>query len=162
MHLLGCASFNLVKRNAAPCGWKLCSFTLSRPCVGQSLSLLYFPSVNTLQKVIIMRFPPCSVLLSGLIFLARVSSLASTDTIQDMDAGQSGYRKRISLPRRSTVADDTEIPVPNHNMDPGIVDSAQFGQLWKKQFNNLEQVGAECDSTSRQAANPRRSSMQSR
>ncbi|KAK4984994.1 hypothetical protein LTR50_006268 [Elasticomyces elasticus] len=30
----------------------------------------------------------------------------------------------------------------NHNMDPAVVDSAQFGLLWKTPFNNLEQFYA--------------------
>lgn len=50
-----------------------------------------------------------------------VLGLASTDSYRDADAGQSGY-------------------LPNHNMDPAIVDSPQFGQLWKKAFNPNEQV----------------------
>ena len=51
----------------------------------------------------------------------RVSGFASTDTLQDADAAQSGY-------------------LPNHNMDPAVVDSAQFGLLWKIPFNYQEQV----------------------
>lgn len=54
-------------------------------------------------------------------FIPLVHSLADTDTIADADVQQSGY-------------------LPNHNMDPAIVDSAQFGQLWKQAFNTNEQV----------------------
>lgn len=31
---------------------------------------------------------------------------------------------------------------PNHNMDPNIVDSSAFGQLWKQGFQPLEQFYA--------------------
>lgn len=51
----------------------------------------------------------------------RVSAAASTDSYTDADIGQSGY-------------------LPNHNMDPAVVDSSEFGQLWKKTFNAQEQV----------------------
>ena len=44
-----------------------------------------------------------------------------TDSYSDADPAQSGY-------------------LPNHNMDPNVVASAEFGQLWKIPFNNLEQV----------------------
>ena len=50
------------------------------------------------------------------------AGLASTDSIRDADVGQSSY-------------------LPYHNMDPAVVNSAQFGQLWKIAFNRLEQVG---------------------
>lgn len=53
------------------------------------------------------------------------AALAPTDTISDADQMQSGY-------------------LPNHNMDPAVVDSAQFGQLWKMPFNAKEQVRAIC------------------
>ena len=51
----------------------------------------------------------------------QVAGVAPTDSYTDADPAQSGY-------------------LPNHNMDPAVVDSAQFGQLWKKTFNALEQV----------------------
>ena len=50
-----------------------------------------------------------------------VSGLAPTDEYRDADVAQSGY-------------------LPNHNMDPAVIDSSQFGQLWKVPFNALEQV----------------------
>jgi hypothetical protein len=53
--------------------------------------------------------------------VSRVAALASTDSISDADPAQSGY-------------------LPNHNMDPAVVDSAQFGQLWKIQNNFQELV----------------------
>lgn len=31
---------------------------------------------------------------------------------------------------------------PNHNMDPNIVNSAAFGQLWKVAFNSKEQASS--------------------
>jgi hypothetical protein len=48
-------------------------------------------------------------------------AVAPTDEYRDADPGQSGY-------------------LPNHNMDPAVVDSSQFGQLWKVPFNAKEQV----------------------
>lgn len=57
--------------------------------------------------------------------LPRVSAVASTDSYTDADPAQSGY-------------------LPNHNMDPAIVDSAEFGQLWKVPFNAQEQVRKIC------------------
>jgi iron transport multicopper oxidase len=54
-------------------------------------------------------------------FLSTVLALDPTDEYRDADVEQSGY-------------------LPNHNMDPAIVNSPQFGQLWKKAFNQAEQV----------------------
>lgn len=51
----------------------------------------------------------------------HVIALAPTDSYRDADVGQSGY-------------------LTNHNMDPAIVDSTQFGELWTKTFNVKEQV----------------------
>ena len=50
-----------------------------------------------------------------------VIAVASTDSYTDADVGQSGY-------------------LPNHNMDPAVVDSSEFGLLWKQTFNAQEQV----------------------
>ena len=56
-------------------------------------------------------------------FLSQGYGLAPTDSYRDADVGQAGY-------------------LDNHNMDPAVVDSAQFGQLWKVAFHDLEQGGA--------------------
>ena len=48
-----------------------------------------------------------------------VSSLGATDTIRDADLGCSGY-------------------LPNHNIDPNIVNSTTFGILWTNAYNSLE------------------------
>ncbi|RKU48393.1 hypothetical protein DL546_009359 [Coniochaeta pulveracea] len=48
---------------------------------------------------------------------AVVLSYASTDSIQDADAAQSGY-------------------LPNHNMDPNVVGGSSFGILWQTQVEN--------------------------
>ena len=58
---------------------------------------------------------------SAMSLLPQVSALASTDSPSDADPAQSGY-------------------LPNHNMDPAVVDSAGFGLLWKVQFNYQELV----------------------
>jgi iron transport multicopper oxidase len=55
-----------------------------------------------------------SLLILGLIPWL-VHSLASTDSVSDADPSQSGY-------------------LPNHNMDPSIVDSPIFGILWQDTF----------------------------
>lgn len=47
---------------------------------------------------------------------------ASTDSISDADPAQSGY-------------------LPNHNMDPNIVNSTAFKLLWNATFNAQELVG---------------------
>ena len=52
---------------------------------------------------------------------APIVAVDPTDEYRDADIEQSGY-------------------LPNHNMDPAIVDSPQFGQLWKIAFNKNEQV----------------------
>lgn len=44
--------------------------------------------------------------------LPGVLGAASTDEYRDADQLQSGY-------------------LPNHNMDPNVVDSSSFGQLWR-------------------------------
>jgi len=54
-------------------------------------------------------------------FFPTVIALDPTDEYRDADIEQSGY-------------------LPNHNMDPAIVNSPQFGQLWKIPFNSGEQV----------------------
>ena len=53
--------------------------------------------------------------------VVRVAAVASTDSYTDADIGQSGY-------------------LPNHNMDPAVVDSSEFGLLWKTSFTAQEQV----------------------
>ena len=55
--------------------------------------------------------------------VSNVVAVAPTDSYSDADPAQSGY-------------------LPNHNMDPAVVDSSQFGQLWKKTFNAQEQVSS--------------------
>ena len=60
-------------------------------------------------------------MVSAVALLPRVSGFASTDSPSDADPAQSGY-------------------LPNHNMDPAVVDSAEFGLLWKVPFNFQEQV----------------------
>ena len=61
-----------------------------------------------------------AVLASAII--VSVNALAPTDTYRDADDAQSGY-------------------LDSHNMDPAVVDSTTFGQLWKQAYNALEQVG---------------------
>lgn len=62
-----------------------------------------------------------ALLAAAFINLSNVAAVAPTDEYTDADPGQSGY-------------------LPNHNMDPAVVDSSQFGQLWKVPFNAKEQV----------------------
>lgn len=65
---------------------------------------------------------PCRWLITAAVaLLPQVSGYASTDSPSDADPAQSGY-------------------LPNHNMDPAVVDSAEFGLLWKVPFNFQEQV----------------------
>lgn len=68
-----------------------------------------------------MFLPRISLVALAVSCLQQASALAPTDSYRDADQGQSGY-------------------LPNHNMDPSVVDSAQFGQLWKVPFNLYEQV----------------------
>jgi hypothetical protein len=65
-------------------------------------------------------FLSSAVLLAAVLF-NRVADLAPTDEYRDADPQQSGY-------------------LPNHNMDPAIVNGPTFGQLWKAKFNQGEQV----------------------
>ena len=58
---------------------------------------------------------------AAFINFSNVAAVAPTDEYTDADPGQSSY-------------------LPNHNMDPAVVDSSQFGQLWKIPFNAMEQV----------------------
>jgi iron transport multicopper oxidase len=51
--------------------------------------------------------------------LSAVFGLAVTDSISDADPAQSGY-------------------LPNHNMDPAVVNSSAFSILWQKSFNTNE------------------------
>ncbi|KAK0104489.1 hypothetical protein ONS95_004777 [Cadophora gregata] len=67
-----------------------------------------------------MRF---SILIAALAMARHSFGVASYDEYRDADASQSGY-------------------LPNHNMDPSIVDSSAFGQIWKVAFNPKEQFYA--------------------
>jgi len=62
-----------------------------------------------------------SLFSSILLFLAlsAVHGLGVTDSISDADPAQSGY-------------------LPNHNMDPAVVNSSAFRLLWQKSFNANE------------------------
>ena len=53
--------------------------------------------------------------------IPRASAAGPTDSYTDADIGQGGY-------------------LPNHNMDPAVVDSTEFGLLWSTKNNPLEQV----------------------
>ncbi|KAF7895090.1 hypothetical protein EAF00_006904 [Botryotinia globosa] len=63
------------------------------------------------------------VLLTAIFSDILVQGLSSTDEYRDADLQQTGY-------------------LTNHNMDPGIIDSSSFGQLWKVAFNYQEQFYA--------------------
>jgi hypothetical protein len=65
-------------------------------------------------------FLSAAVVLAAAIF-SGVVAVDPTDEYRDADIEQSGY-------------------LPNHNMDPAIVNSPQFGLLWKIPFNAAEQV----------------------
>ncbi|KAH7403338.1 hypothetical protein BKA64DRAFT_706835 [Cadophora sp. MPI-SDFR-AT-0126] len=67
-----------------------------------------------------MRF---STLIAALAMARQSLGVASYDEYRDADVSQSGY-------------------LPNHNMDPNIVDSSAFGQIWKVAFNPKEQFYA--------------------
>ena len=68
-----------------------------------------------------MLFPFYYLLTLATALIPTVAAVASTDSYTDADPAQSGY-------------------LPNHNMDPAVVDSAGFGLLWKVPFNVNEQV----------------------
>lgn len=63
------------------------------------------------------------MLMWGVLFFLAVpwlaQSLAPTDSVAYMDPGQSGY-------------------LPNHNMDPSVVSSPEFGILWKNTYDSKE------------------------
>ncbi|TEY50792.1 hypothetical protein BOTCAL_0272g00040 [Botryotinia calthae] len=63
------------------------------------------------------------VLLTVILNVILVQGLSSTDEYRDADFQQTGY-------------------LTNHNMDPGIIDSSSFGQLWKVAFYYQEQFYA--------------------
>jgi hypothetical protein len=62
-----------------------------------------------------MRFLSTAVALLAATFINGVRGAAATDEYRDADPQQSSY-------------------LPNHNMDPAIINSPQFGQLWKTSF----------------------------
>ena len=68
-----------------------------------------------------MLFSTSALATLAIAFVQRAAGVGPTDSYGDADTAQSGY-------------------LPNHNMDPAVVDSSQFGQLWKVQFNPQEQV----------------------
>ncbi|KAL8661300.1 MAG: hypothetical protein Q9202_005725 [Teloschistes flavicans] len=57
------------------------------------------------------------------VIVPQVLAVGPTDSYTDADPGQSGY-------------------LPNHNMDPAVVDSSEFGLLWSTKYNALEQFYA--------------------
>lgn len=57
-------------------------------------------------------FSLAAVATAAAVIFPGVFGAASTDEYRDADQLQSGY-------------------LPNHNMDPNVVDSASFGQLWR-------------------------------
>ncbi|KAK6593884.1 WSC domain-containing protein-like protein 3 [Botrytis cinerea] len=63
------------------------------------------------------------VLLTVILNVVLIQGLSFTDEYRDADFQQTGY-------------------LTNHNMDPGIIDSSSFGQLWKVAFNYQEQFYA--------------------
>ncbi len=90
------------------------SFPLLRPTFSGQKSYIY--------QVSFVMIPSRWLTASLVALLPQVSGFASTDSPSDADPAQSGY-------------------LPNHNMDPAVVDSAEFGLLWKIPFNFQEQVG---------------------
>ena len=73
-----------------------------------------------LPVTLVMRFTFCVAVWATTCF-RQVLAVASYDEYRDADVEQSGY-------------------LPNFNMDPSVVDSAAFGQLWKVAFNTNELV----------------------
>lgn len=63
--------------------------------------------------------PAVAALWAG--FMGFSTALGPTDEYRDADISQSSY-------------------LTNHNMDPAVVDSSEFGQLWKYPFHAQEQV----------------------
>ncbi|KAL8688550.1 MAG: hypothetical protein Q9218_005568, partial [Villophora microphyllina] len=57
------------------------------------------------------------------VIVPQVLAVGPTDSYTDADPAQSGY-------------------LPNHNMDPAVVDSSEFGLLWSTKYNALEQFYA--------------------
>ena len=55
------------------------------------------------------------------VIVPQALAAAPTDSYTDADPAQSGY-------------------LPNHNMDPAVVDSTEFGLLWSNKYNNKEKV----------------------
>ncbi len=107
-----------VRISSPPVHLYICSAAHSFP--------LLCPAVSV-QKRYVYQVPFVMILSRWLIaslvaLLPQVSGFASTDSPSDADPAQSGY-------------------LPNHNMDPAVVDSAEFGLLWKISFNFQEQVG---------------------
>ena len=69
----------------------------------------------------IMLYCLCKLAAVAVALASQVAAVGPTDTYVDADVGQSGY-------------------LSNHNMDPAVVDSSAFGQLWTVPFNAKEQV----------------------
>lgn len=70
-----------------------------------------------------MRFSTAAIAILASTLVQTAVGVAPTDEYRDADIEQSGY-------------------LPHFNIDPNIVDSAAFGQLWKIPFNSLEQFYA--------------------
>ncbi|KAI9821956.1 MAG: hypothetical protein M1827_002538 [Pycnora praestabilis] len=71
----------------------------------------------------VMHISLCGFAALAAAMIPHVVAVGPTDSYSDADPAQSGY-------------------LPNHNMDPAVVDSAEFGQLWKNAYNYQEQFYA--------------------
>lgn len=82
--------------------------------------------VNSVRfSIFIMHFSiPARVVVAAAVLFPGVISTAATDEYRDADQLQSGY-------------------LPNHNMDPAIVNSAGFGQLWRVSTGGADTTAGE-------------------
>jgi outer membrane protein assembly factor BamB len=80
-------------------------------------------SMATFKNILVVLF---SLLICGV----RVNALGATDTITwGGDNSRSGYQEYVFLALR--VLAGTKVCFSNHNMDPEVVGSANFGQLFQ-------------------------------
>ena len=63
-----------------------------------------------------------TIILGWLSAVTCALALSETDSIRDVDPAQSSYAGG------------------NHNLDPAVIDSPAFGQLWKVDFDPIERV----------------------
>lgn len=118
------------EQDASPSDHGVCFLAQSFLLVGHSFAFLIVGECIALEvrrycrwylSIIIMLRSFTRLMALAAAIVPQVLAAGPTDSYTDADPAQSGY-------------------LPNHNMDPAVVESSSFGLLWSKQYNAKELV----------------------